>query len=483
MRRLLRLFRTLVLPYKRILRASASLIDDYRARVFGYVARDEKREAKNADYDADYEVMNLDDTSLEIRVTLSLRLCVRRTIPSSRVQASRRDRFISSGLTNRAMMQPVHAENNNSALDMESLEEMLRKVTQSWISLITQRTRVLDDRPRWSSTSLVLVRIFFNLPCLVEWISIRIFSRNGRSFANYVTNVNYYSIDDDEWSARRNSKTRRTDPRDASPLCSFCPSAANFPSKGQELLQASRTKKPPARGRAGFQRAAISSNVFRRASLNGDHLASVHASNVRVYAPDEKRAFAACVNASKKARGINVKRSELFQHTSRVFLFARKNQSRSNQRWSSLSAQRTWFDIVALDAGNVLLRSQKSVLFSSQFSIRPVSIAKGGLLDRFQSRLVSKRETRSRWNLLHLMKTFALSLEWNLLDIDDISLNTLVNIFLWQCNVRTESSVAILPTAVGGTSVAKQMSDVKLGFIKLGLYHVHITAAKRECRE
>lgn len=26
------------------------------------------------------------------------------------------------------MMQPVHTENNNSALDMESLEEMLRKV-------------------------------------------------------------------------------------------------------------------------------------------------------------------------------------------------------------------------------------------------------------------------------------------------------------------------------------------------------------------
>lgn len=28
-----------------------------------------------------------------------------------------------------SMMQPVHTENNNSALDMESLEEMLRKVT------------------------------------------------------------------------------------------------------------------------------------------------------------------------------------------------------------------------------------------------------------------------------------------------------------------------------------------------------------------
>lgn len=27
------------------------------------------------------------------------------------------------------MVQPVHTENNNSALDMESLEEMLRKVT------------------------------------------------------------------------------------------------------------------------------------------------------------------------------------------------------------------------------------------------------------------------------------------------------------------------------------------------------------------
>lgn len=35
----------------------------------------------------------------------------------------------SSGVDKLPMMQPVHTENNNSALDMESLEEMLRKVT------------------------------------------------------------------------------------------------------------------------------------------------------------------------------------------------------------------------------------------------------------------------------------------------------------------------------------------------------------------
>lgn len=34
----------------------------------------------------------------------------------------------SSGVDKLPMMQPVHTENNNSALDMESLEEMLRKV-------------------------------------------------------------------------------------------------------------------------------------------------------------------------------------------------------------------------------------------------------------------------------------------------------------------------------------------------------------------
>lgn len=44
------------------------------------------------------------------------------TIPSSKLVT--RPEWLDKLL----MMQPVHTENNNSALDMESLEEMLRKV-------------------------------------------------------------------------------------------------------------------------------------------------------------------------------------------------------------------------------------------------------------------------------------------------------------------------------------------------------------------
>jgi hypothetical protein len=191
--------------------------------------------------------MNLD----EIRVTLSLRLCVRRTIPSSRVQAFRRDRFISSGLANRdAMMQPVHAENNNSALDMESLEEMLRKVTQSWIS--DYLMSVLDGSAIHQSNE-------YRFGSFQFWTLTLTLKTNSGEW-NY-----YYN----EWSAR-NSKTPCINPRDGSLLCLFvCPKAQRiFPQRDKNYAKRRAQRNPP-RGGAGFQHAAIFSNVFRQASLNG----------------------------------------------------------------------------------------------------------------------------------------------------------------------------------------------------------------------